>query len=309
MLDPEITAFVARTEQHYPASANTAPVAENRAAYDRMCVAFRAPYPPGVAVADECLDIEPSSRRLAIRRYQCVAPRRDAILLYLHGGGFVLGGLHSHDDVCAELCDKAASEVVALDYRLAPEHPYPVAVDDAEAAYRWLLREGRPIAVGGDSAGGNLTAALCLRLRRLDLPQPIGQLLIYPGLGGNTPGTVHTEAPLLSASNSAYYRALYAGGVERIPDGDPEFAPLLARDFRGLPPASIFAAEVDPLCGDAVEYARRLRRDGVATVLRVEKGLVHGYLRARHCSAKAADSFAAIARELERLANRHGRFP
>jgi acetyl esterase/lipase len=156
MLDPEIAAFVARTEEYYPASANTAPVAENRAAYDRMCAAFCAPYPPGVAAAEEWLEAGPRRRRLAIRRYRCAAPRSDAVLLYLHGGGFVLGGLHSHDDVCADLCDAAGIEVVAIDYRLAPEHPYPAALDDTEAAYRSLLREGRAIVVGGDSAGGSL---------------------------------------------------------------------------------------------------------------------------------------------------------
>jgi acetyl esterase len=160
----------------------------------------------------------------------------------------------------------------ALDYRLAPEHPYPAALDDTETAFRLLLREGRRVVVGGDSAGGNLTAALCLRLRRLGSPQPAGQLLIYPGLGGNT----------------------------RNRD-----APLRTRDFRGLPPAAIFAARQDPLGSDAVEYAERLMRDGVVARLRMEEGLVHGYLRARHCSRRAADSFAAIVTELRKLSDLH----
>jgi acetyl esterase len=299
MLDPEIAAFVARSEEYYPASVNTAPVAENRAAYDRMCAAFHHPYPSDISAADEHLEGVP------IRRYHCRAPRGDALLLYLHGGGFIMGGLYSHDDVCAELCSRAALEVVALDYRLAPEHPYPAALDDTEAAFHAVARHVRPVVVGGDSAGGNLTAALCLRLRRLGLPQPLGQLLIYPGLGGDlvrAAQSTHAEAPMLSASDSAHYRALYAGGADRIPRGDPEFAPLVATDFRGLPPASIFAAEVDPLCADAIEYAERLREDGVAATLRVEPGLVHSYLRARHCSAVAARSFSAMVTELKRLA-------
>jgi acetyl esterase len=291
MLDPEVSAFVARTEEFYPASMNTAPVAENRAAYDRMCTAFRRPYPPGICAEDEPLEAHAPRRSLTIRRYRGAMHGTGPVLLYLHGGGFVLGGLHSHDDVCAELCDQASIEVAALDYRLAPEHPYPAALDDAEAAFRSLLREGRRLVVGGDSAGGNLTAALCLRLRRLGSPQPVGQLLIYPGLGGNTK---NRDAPLLTAGDSAHYRSLYAGGADRIPRDDPEFAPLQARDFRGLPPAAIFAAGQDPLGSDAAEYAERLTRDGVAARPRMEEGLVHGYLRARHCSRRAADSFAAI---------------
>ena len=305
MLDPEVVAFVARSEEYYPASANSAPVAENRLAYDRMCAAFHVPYPPGISTADQWVDAEAPLRLIPIRRYQCAVRRTDAVLLYLHGGGFVLGGLHSHDDICAELCRGAAIEVAALDYRLAPEYPYPAALDDTEAAYRHLLREDRRVVVGGDSAGGNLAAALCLRLRRLELPQPIGQRLIYPGLGGDIarpPEASKRDTPLLSPSDSAHYRLLYAGGAHRIPYDDPEFLPLLADDFRGLAPASIFAAEIDLLCRDAIEYAKRLRRDGVFAVHRMEEGLVHGYLRARHCSAGAAKSFAAIVSELEKLA-------
>jgi acetyl esterase len=293
MLDAEIAAFVARTEVYYPASANTAPVAENRAAYDRMCAVFHAPYPPGVSVTDAVIGDRP------VRRYRCAAAGLDAVLLYLHGGGFVLGGLHSHDDVCAELCLGVSIEVVALDYRLAPEHPYPAALDDTDLVYRTLLREGRRVVVGGDSAGGNLTAALCLRLRRLGLVQPAGQLLIYPGLGGVR--DQETKAPLLSGMDSAHYRALYAGGADRVPTADPEFAPLQAADFRGLPAAAIFAAEIDPIVGDALHYAERLQRDGVAATCRLERGLVHGYLRARHCSARAAESFAVMIGELARL--------
>lgn len=296
-----MAAFVARTEAYYPASANAAPVAENRAAYDRMCAAFREPYPPGVSAADEWLDAEAPARRLAVRHHLPAAPRTGAVLLYLHGGGFVLGGLHSHDDVCADLCAGAGVEVASLDYRLAPEHPYPAALDDAEAAHRRLARDGRRVVVGGDSAGGTLAAALCLRLRRLGLPQPAGQVLIYPGLGGEADPDPPGDAPLLSASDAARYRALYAGGADRVPSGDPEFAPLRASDFRGLAPASVIAAEHDPLCRDALRYAERLREDGVAAACRVEAGLVHGFLRARRCSAKAAAGFAAAVDELARL--------
>ena len=296
MIDPEISAFIARTESFYPASTNAASPAENRATYNRMCAAFRAPRPPGIAVEDFAIG------PIAARRYG-TGP---ATLLYLHGGGYVVGDLDSHDDVCAELARDAAIAVVAIDYRLAPEHPYPAALDDAEAAFRHLTG---PVIVGGDSAGGNLAAALCLRLKRLGTPQPIGQLMIYPGLGGDPfrNGARNLDAPLLPVRESGGYRALYAGGEDRIPADDPEFAPLCAPDLAGLAPAAIIAAGIDPLRQDAEDYAALLAANGVATLFRSEPGLVHGYLRARHTSRAAARSFAAIAEALRHMTD--GSFP
>ena len=163
----------------------------------------------------------------------------------------------------------------------------------------------RQVIVGGDSAGGNLTAALCMRLKRLNGPMPLGQVLIYPGLGGDLfrNGERNLDAPLLPVRDSGGYRGIYAGGESRIPQNDPEFAPLCAPDLRGLPPAAIFAAGIDPLRQDAEDYAALLAASGIATMFRNEVGLVHGYLRARHMSRAAARSFAAIAEALSRMAS------
>ena len=243
MIDSEVAAFIARTEAFYPSSTNRATPAENRAAYDRMCDDFRQPYPADVRVSDGTLRARNPDRELRTRTF--VPPRPSRVtLLYLHGGGYVLGGLDGHDDVCAELCLHAGIEVLLLDYRLAPEHVYPAALDDTEAAYRDLRARGRRVIVGGDSAGGNLTAALCLRLKRLDGSMPLGQVLIYPGLGGDLfrNGERNLDAPLLPVRDSGGYRGIYAGGEDKIPKNDPEFAPLCASDLRGLPPAAIFAA-------------------------------------------------------------------
>jgi len=304
-LDPEIATFVAKTDSFYPPTANTATAAENRRIYDRMCAAFRTPYPPGVTAMDAVLTAETPARSLRLRRYTCAKPQPGVALLYLHGGGFVLGGLDSHDDVCAELCAGAAIAVVALDYRLAPEHPYPAALDDAIAAYASLRAAGQRVVVAGDSAGGNLTAALCLRLRRLQQPAPLGQVLIYPGLGGDPARAVQrglAEAPLLSIADTLHYRAVYAGGADRIPKADPEFAPLQATEFTNLPPAAIFAAGIDPLCPDAEDYAAALKHAGVPVQYRNDPGLVHGHLRARHASRIAGACFAAIVRAVGDLA-------
>ena len=300
MLDPEVKAFIAKTEAFYPPAANHADIAENRASYDRMCAAFRMPRPAGVSVVDMVLQAEGPDRELRLRRYSVAAARPGSALLYLHGGGFVLGGLDSHDDVCAELCFGAATEVVALDYRLAPEHPFPAALDDTEAAYRTLVASGRQVIVGGDSAGGGLAAALCLRLKRLGEPPARGQLLIYPGLGGDPVrcGRRNLDAPLLRARDTFAYRDAYAGGKAALVQDDPEFAPLCAQDLRGLPPAAIIAAGIDPLRQDAEDYAALLSAAGVPTTYRVDPGLVHGHLRARHASRAAKQSFAAIVQAL-----------
>src|SRR5580704_11728379 len=134
---------------------------------------------------------------------------------------------------------------------------------------------------------------------------PLGQVLIYPGLGGDptriTPSR-NAYAPLLSAADSNAYRRLYSGEFERLGKTDPEFAPLQAQDFAGLPAAAIFAAGIDPLRQDAEDYAARLGAAGVPAIFRVAPGLVHGYLRARHMSGAAAQSFAEIAGAIRVLA-------
>jgi acetyl esterase len=299
-LDPQIRAFIARTTSFYPDSANTAGIAESRAMYDAMCAAFRAPRPPGVTVVDGRVANVP------VRHYRPPGAAR-AALLYAHGGGFVLGGLDSHDDVCAELCAGAGVAVLAVEYRLAPEHIYPAALDDVDAAYRSLVADGLPVIVGGDSAGGRLAAALCRRLRRRGQPQPLGQVLIYPGLSSDplrVAGSRAATAPGLTAEDCAYYGRMLAGGD--VPVGDAEFSPLDAADFAGLAPAAIFAAGYDPLRQDAEDYAACLHAAGVAVHYRCDPGLIHGWLRARHASGLAAAAFAAIGAATAAFADRAG---
>ena len=286
-LDPELRAFVRETERLAAAAGAPGDRDAARANYLRLWDAFRAPRPAGVAVAAA------EAGSVKLRHYRPPGTARAAAALFLHGGGFVLGDLDSHDDVCAELAARAGVEVVAVDYRLAPEHRYPAALDDAEAAYRQVAAD-RPVVVVGDSAGGNLAAALCLRLRRLGRPQPRGQVLFYPLLAADplrVAGSRAADAPLLTAAECAGFMQIYGG--RPLPAADPEFAPLSAADLSGLAPAALFAAGFDPLSRDAEDYAALLHAAGVPVRYRADPGLVHGWLRGRHRSRLAAEAFTA----------------
>lgn len=307
--DPEVVAFIEQTNAFYPADAFRFTVEENRAWYDKYCAAFRSPRPEGVKVEDFFIPAK-DGHSVRARRYRPENADRVKVL-YLHGGGFVVGGLDSHDDVCAELAARTGLEVVSADYRLAPENLHPAQIDDAETAFLYLSADGNPVIVGGDSAGANLTAALTLRRRDKGGAQPVGQFMIYPGLGGDiNKGSYvqNAEAPMLRRDESIYYIKVRVG-----PDhegiSDPEIMPLQARSLAGLPPAFIVSADIDPLRDDAREYFERLQAEGVNAEYRNEPQLVHGYLRARHMSRRAAESFTAICSAVEKMARDHERVP
>ena len=297
--DPEVLAYIERTNAFYPPDAIDFSVAENRAWYDRYAGEMRAARPAGVTSQDFSIAAAAPERAIPCRRYlkaQASAPS-DVTILYLHGGGFILGGLESHDDACAGLCDKTGLEVVAVDYRLAPEHLHPAQGDDAEAAFMHLAAGGRRLIAAGDSAGGNLVAALCLRRKRAGGPMPIGQILIYAGLGGDVAKGSYIEnaqAPMLTTKEGAYYFGMRTGGRRRQDCRDPDLMPLLADDLTGLPPAYVITADIDPLRDDGRDWVARLNAAGIAAHWRNEPQLVHGYLRARHMSRRAAESFGFI---------------
>jgi len=286
-LAADVLAFIRITESHYPADAASFTVAEQRVLYDRMCRAFDRPYPPDVTAVDETISGVPC------RVYTPEAAKPDVSVIYFHGGGFVVGGLNSHDAICAELCAGAGARLIAVDYRLSPEHRHPAAFDDAMAVVAGV--EGAKV-LAGDSAGGNLAAAVCAHQTGI-----AGQVLIYPGLGGGTdlPSyTRHAQAPMLTLADVEYYADIRFDDASPPDRDDPTVAPLRATDFSQLPPSAIFAAECDPLASDAVEYAARLAEAGVPVALTVEPGLVHGYLRARHMAAGAQASFVRITEAL-----------
>ena len=304
--DPGMRAFIALNDRYFPLDAITLSMADQRARYDAYCADLLAPLPTSVSFTDIQIEARNPARNIPARVYRPAQSANPGVtILYMHGGGFIVGGLESHHDICAELCAATDTELVSLDYRLAPEHIHPAQIDDTVAAYQHLVKPGRAIVVGGDSAGGNLAAALCLRCKDGSMSMPIGQFLIYPGLGGDeTKGSYVEmgEAPLLTTADVKFYYRARTGVLGRADRADPELMPLLARDFSGLPPAAIVSADIDPLHDDARDYRDALQKAGVEAVWRIEPQLLHGYLRARHLSARAGASFAWICREAARLA-------
>ncbi|AMX98321.1 alpha/beta hydrolase [Mesorhizobium ciceri] len=292
LIDAETWAFIERTNSYYPPDTIDYTIVQQREIYDRMCREFFAGYPEGVAV--ETSAIATPTHDIPIRIYRSTL-QAAVTVLYVHGGGFILGGLDSHDDVCAELCSRTGYEVVSVDYRLAPEHLHPAAFDDAMSAFEWAAaNRDHPIVLCGDSAGGNLCAAVS-HATRGHSKRPVGQVLIYPGLGGDrSKGSYvkHAEAPMLTVRDLEFYKHIRTGGQDR--SGDATLAPLADTDFSNLPPTVLITAECDPLSSDGETYRDLIITAGGHATWFEEPGLVHGYLRARHTVGRARTSFTRI---------------
>jgi acetyl esterase len=206
-------------------------------------------------------------------------------LVFFHGGGWVIGDLDSHDVVCRKLVDEGQLIVISVDYRLAPEHKFPAAVDDAIAATKWIAGNARQLGidasrlmVGGDSAGGNLAAVVAIAARDGNGPAIAGQVLIYPATDFAMTHPSHREPEtslLLTHSVIRWFRDHYLTGAADI--GDWRASPARAATFAGLPPAYVLTAGADPLRDEGDEYAKRLKEAGVAVTYRTFPGQFHGF--------------------------------
>lgn len=295
LIDAETRAFIRATLEAYPEGATDLTIREQRQVYDEMCRLFYAGRPEGVDVEDLQADGVP------VRVYTAGQPTRTVV--YFHGGGFVVGGLDSHDDVCAEICESTGYRVVSADYRLVPEHRHPAAFDDARRAVHWVAETyGDGMVLAGDSAGGNLAAAVAHSERGRQGEGIMGQVLIYPYLGGDiTRGSYveHANAPMLTTAEIEFYGSVRFDGP--VPEADPTCLPLADDDFSGLPPTVVFTADCDPVRDDGRDYCERVRAAGGRACWINEAGLVHGYLRARRTVARARDSFERITVAIEAL--------
>jgi acetyl esterase len=264
------------------------PLAEARAGYVRSRVAL-APDPAQVA---EVRDFEfPSGiHSVRARLYRGVdAPLQLApVVAFFHGGGWALGNLDSHDSFCRGLANDAKCAVVAVDYRLAPEHRFPAAVDDAEAAVAWIAREGERfgldpsrIAVAGDSAGGNLAAVAALASRQVGVPKIRLQVLIYASFDLSFGHDSHRrvgEGYTLTASAMRWFRDMYLLRPEDALSW--RASPLRREDLAGVAPAFIVVSGCDPLCDESADYAQRLIAAGVDVTYRFYPGQMHGFVPA-----------------------------
>lgn len=209
-----------------------------------------------------------------------------ALLVFFHGGGFVVGSLDSADQICRTLCWGAGCVVVSVEYRLAPEHKFPAAPDDCLAATRWAGEHATEfnadptrLVVAGDSSGGNLATVTALRIRDEGGPALSGQLLIYPVADYHTPPTpsylANADGYLLTRDTMIWFWEHYLNSASEA--SDPHASPLRAPDLRGLPPALVITAELDPLRDEGERYAERLQLAGVPTVLSRYDGMIHGF--------------------------------
>ena len=225
----------------------------------------------------------PDQNEIPIRIYRPAKKKDLPLLIYYHGGGWVIGDLDTHDQVCRMLSEGAQAIVVAVDYRLAPEHPFPAAVRDAYAALEWVDRHAESLggdalrlAVAGDSAGGNLAAVVCQLAKERGGPDIVFQLLIYPAVDmtqSHPSVEENREGPVLTRDHLTWFRGHYL--ADSLDWTNPQASPLHSEDLRGLPPALIITAEFDPLRDEGEEYARRLKTAGAAVQVERFDGQVH----------------------------------
>jgi acetyl esterase len=278
---------------------------EARVAYEKGANVLEVPKPPLARAEDFTLPAR-DGHELPARLY---APSNDVlpVLLFFHGGGFTVGSIGTHDILCRVLSEKSGCAVVSLGYRLAPEHKFPIASNDAWDALRHLATnaahwglDGARIAVGGDSAGGTLAAVCAILARDAGLPLAL-QMLIYPGATAHQDTASHRRfaaGPLLGEALISYFFAQYVNSkAER---DDWRFAPLNADDVEGVAPAWIGLAECDPVVDEGIAYADKLRAAGVPVELEIYRGVIHEFVKMGRAIPEALQAHADAANALQK---------
>ncbi len=286
MLDPQAQALMQLMIDKGVPPVNTLSPTEARASY-RSRRAFTQPDAPEVFKTEDQL-VSYNGIQVPVRVYHPFSAQSQGALpalVYLHGGGWTIGDLDTHDVLCRSLCLKADVVVVSVDYRMGPEHKFPAAFEDAVAAFEWTVKnanllgiDAKRIAIGGDSAGGNLTAAACLQLRTHTV-QPAFQLLIYPAtiMWQDTPSYhANGQGYMLTKDSIAYYTDNYLR--DRNDAKDWRASPQWAESHAGLPPAFVLTAGYDPLRDEGLMYADALSKAGVSTQYVCFERQIHGFI-------------------------------
>ena len=304
-LDPALAELLGRAPEVEPGDYD---LTQRRDLY-RALLQYAAAQAPEVAVAAvEDVEVDGAEGPLPARVYR--PERRGPVptLVFFHGGGFVIGDVAAYDHQCRTLCAEVGAVVLSVDYRLAPEHPFPAAIEDALAAVRWAALHvsrlgGDPhrLAVGGDSAGANLSTVVAQELRGPG-PRLAAQLLLYPGTDFVTSFPSHAangQGRLLTATDLEWFRSEYlADGGD---PGDPRVSPALADDLSHLPPAVVATAEYDPLVDDGDAYAARLGAAGNRVVHRRFEGVIHVFFGLGPLSPACADAARTVCADLREL--------
>lgn len=281
MLDPQARALIdLMIKKGVPATHTLTP--EQARSFYRDRRTFTQPDPPAMA---EVRDLSADGVPLRLFRPHAASPALP-VLVYLHGGGWTIGDLDTHDVLCRQLARDAGCAVVSVDYRMGPEHRFPAAVDDCVAAFRWVRSHAAELnldphrtAVGGDSAGGNLAAALCLVERDAGQALPHFQLLIYPATDMRAVAPSHTingQGYMLTTDSIRWYRGNYIADPAQWADW--RASPLLAPSHAALPPALVLTAGFDPLRDEGLQYANALSAAGVPTQYVCFERQIHGFI-------------------------------
>jgi acetyl esterase len=298
-LEPDVQLVLALAERQGAVPIEQLPPPQARAMTRQQAAVAAGPPPPVAEVRD--LRVAGGAGERPARLY---VPERagEDLVLFLHGGGFVIGDLETHDVLCRLLARGTGARVLAVDYRLAPEHPFPAAVEDAVAAFRWAVEHAaelgaRPdrIAVAGDSAGANLATVTAWTAVREGTTAPCLQLLFYPVTDRSSDWPSHREFDegfFLTREQMDWFEAAYVGHVDG--DDDPRFS-ILHADLAGMPPAIVATAGFDPLRDEGEAYARALQDAGTPVVLRRFDGQIHGFASMTGIVPSARDAVAETA--------------
>jgi len=309
-LDPQAKAFLDQLAAMGGAPLRAQPIPEARMLMTALAGMSGTPDIPLAQVENRT--IPGPGGAIPVRVYTPAGTGPHPLLLYFHGGGWVLGNLDTHDGVCRQLAHGATCTVMSVDYRLAPEHKYPAGPDDCYAALVWAAQHGGEIgidpariAIGGDSAGGNLTCVTALQARDKGGPKLCFQLPIYPVTNNtlDTPSYVENATGyLLETADMDWFWGHYLSS--KTQGEEPYASPLRAKSMSGLPPALVITAEFDPLRDEGEAYAKRLTEAGVPTTLHRFDGMIHGFFGMSGIMDKAkaavAEASAALAKAFAR---------
>ena len=320
-LDPQVVSYIAQLQELGALPASEVPLQTARSGYDAGAAALFGPADEVASVEDvdaagvpvrvfrprdgaRVTDPGPDQTHPGGSTFAATLPQNSplqdstAAVVYLHGGGWVVGGPESHDPLCRTLAARSGCTLIAADYRRAPEHPYPAAIEDAWTAARWAAERFSQLAVAGDSAGGQLAASVALRARESGIRLAL-QALIYPVTNhpgsASSYGDVGEETPL-NGELMWWFWSQYLTDASRA--GEPDCSPLRAPDLSGLAPALILTAEYDPLHNEGEAYGARLREAGVPATVHRYEGMIHGFIRMPAVLDRASGAIDEVATAL-----------